>query len=276
MTEPLRILNVGGHPKDVISYAGGAMAKHAARGDRVCMLTPFTGLALHHKAIDHYNETGDRPDLDALVEERRQELIDASAELGISDVRFLAYPDDIPVVDRRIVSDIADVIGEVRPDFVLTHNPYDFVPAHANATHMTMMAIDAAGGLRANKAYPPHSVKQIFYYAQQGRNLQETVYARVPTTLVEITDVVHKKANAMNKFTHQHYGEDTHLQRKLGEALDGGLHAIIARVPYAESFIAHYPQVYKSLSVSDYTLELSKKSQAEGLEYMTQMLLDEY
>ena len=40
----LSILNIGGHPKDVILYAGGTMAVHAAKGDRVCALTPTHGL----------------------------------------------------------------------------------------------------------------------------------------------------------------------------------------------------------------------------------------
>ena len=51
------------------------------------------------------------------------------------------------------------------------------------------------------------------------------------------------KSNAMNKFTSQHYGEGSPLQRKLGETLDGGVHAIHMRVPYAESFVAHNPEI---------------------------------
>ena len=36
----ISILNIGGHSKDAIMYAGGTLAKHAANGDRVCTLTP--------------------------------------------------------------------------------------------------------------------------------------------------------------------------------------------------------------------------------------------
>ena len=39
MTEPLSILNIGGHPKDAILYAGGTMARHVERGDRVTILS---------------------------------------------------------------------------------------------------------------------------------------------------------------------------------------------------------------------------------------------
>ena len=88
MSEQLSILNVGGHPKDAILYAGGTMAKHAARGDRVCILTPTTGISHHLTAIADYRESGEMPDMDELVEQRRLELVEAAAELGVSDVRF--------------------------------------------------------------------------------------------------------------------------------------------------------------------------------------------
>ena len=67
MAEPLTILNLGGHPKDAILYAGGTMAKHAARGDHVCILVPTTGLSHHLAAIDDYRDSGDMPDMSGLV-----------------------------------------------------------------------------------------------------------------------------------------------------------------------------------------------------------------
>ena len=82
MPGPLSIPNVGGHPKDVVLYAGGTMAQHAARGDRVCMLTPTTGLSHHLKAIESYRDTGEQPDMDELVEERREELVAAAHDRG--------------------------------------------------------------------------------------------------------------------------------------------------------------------------------------------------
>ena len=33
MARQLSILNIGGHPKDAIMYAGGTLAKHAGNGD---------------------------------------------------------------------------------------------------------------------------------------------------------------------------------------------------------------------------------------------------
>ena len=49
------------------------------------------------------------------------------------------------------MSDIADVIGDVRPNIIVTHWPYDTVQAHAMATQMTMLAVEAASGIRPGK-----------------------------------------------------------------------------------------------------------------------------
>ena len=53
----LSILNIGGHPKDAILYAGGAMVNHIEAGDRVCILCPTSGLSHHIKAIAEYTLT---------------------------------------------------------------------------------------------------------------------------------------------------------------------------------------------------------------------------
>ena len=277
MARQLSILNIGGHPKDVILYAGGTMAKHAARGDRVCNLTPTTGMSHHQAAIDSYKDSGEVPDMGPLIEERKQELVEASNELGVTDVRFLGYDDEIVTVDKQIVSDIADVIGEVRPDIIVTHWPYDTVPAHACATQMTLLAIDAASGIRRGKSYAPTGgdtggkTAQIFFHVQPGRtNVMENLSIRIPTTIVDITDTVQQKAMAMNKFQSQNYGDDSPLQRKLGETLDGGMHALHMRVPYAEAFIAHNPEVYEYLPVSEYGYKVNETTSTE---HVSQMLL---
>ena len=57
--DKLSILNIGGHPKDAIIYAGGTMANHIANGDKVCTLTPTHGLATYEKvknATNKFNE----------------------------------------------------------------------------------------------------------------------------------------------------------------------------------------------------------------------------
>lgn len=281
MNDRLSILNIGGHPKDAILYAGGTMARHVAKGDRVTIMTPTTGLSHHLQAIDDYAVSGQMPDMDGLVEERHQELVNAAGELGVTDVRFLGYDDQIALPKEEIISDIADVIGDIRPNIIVTHWPYDSVPTHAITTQMTLLAIDAASGIRPGKPYAPTGgdtageTAQIFYHVHLGRtNVLETMNVRVPSTIIDITDTVKLKANAMNKFTSQHYGEDSPQQRKFGEGMDGGTFAVHSRVAYAEAFLAHNPEVYEYLPVSGYRRELSARSPEQKFQDMTKMLLD--
>lgn len=277
MAEQLRIVSIGGHPKDCILYAGGTLAKHVQRGDHVTILNPYTGMSHHLTAINEYRETGKIPDVDELVADRKQELVNAAAVLGVTDVRFLGYDDTITTIQPEIVSDIADVIGEISPHLVITHWPHDTVGAHALSTQMLLIATDTAAGIREGKNYAPTGgdtggwTAQIFYHDQRGRtNVLESLNPRMPDTIINITDTVLLKAEAMNKFTSQHYAEGGNQQRKLGEALDGGVAALHMRVPYAEAFLRHNPELHEYLPVSEYGLKMSRETTRE---FVTQMLL---
>ena len=60
------------------------------------------------------------PDIDALIKDREEELINAAKALEVNDVRFLSHDDDITVPDKQIINEIADVIGDIRPDIIIT------------------------------------------------------------------------------------------------------------------------------------------------------------
>ena len=112
----------------------------------------------------------------------------------------------------------------------------------------------------------------IFYHTHLGRtNVLENLSIRVPTTVIDITDTIHKKSAAMNKFTSQHYGEDSPLQRKMSVGMDGTGAATHLRVSYAESFVAHNPEVYEYLPVSEYRRKLGKRPPEEVFEALTRM-----
>ena len=271
----LSVLSVGGHPKDVVLYAGGTMALHVERGDKVVALTPTYGVSHHEKAVAA-SKRGERVDLEAAKQERMRELAEACAELGVTDVRCLGYDDDVPMVERRIVEGIADVIVDVRPDFIITHHPNDSVVMHGVTGQMTLIALETARTIRESGKLP-HSVRQVFFHTQIGRtNVLEQDIPRIPSVVIDITPTVRKKAAAMNRFESQHYGPDSSLQRKLGEVLDGSIYGIHRRVPYAETFLPLDSNVYRSLPFSEYEFELGERTDEETYANMTQMLLDDF
>jgi len=274
MADQLCVLVVGGHPKDVVLYAGGTMALHVERGDRVVALSPTHGLTHHETAVAAFAR-GEKLDLDALKAERLAELTAACGELGVTDVRCLDYDDSVPIPDRGIIVQIADIIGEVRPDIIVIHHPNDSVGMHAASAQMTLTALERAGTVLQGK-HAPHRPTQLFVHTQIGRtNLLEHDIPRIPSIIIDITPVIRKKAAAMNRFVSQHYGDDSPLQRKLSESLDGSVYAIHMRVPYAETFLPFNATVYDHLPLSDYELEIAKRSGPETLAHMTQMLLDD-
>lgn len=271
----LSVLSIGGHPKDVVLYAGGTMALHVERGDAVVALTPTFGVSHHEKAVAA-SKRGERVDIEATKRDRMSELTEACAELGVTDVRCLGYDDDVPMVERRIVEDIADVIVDVRPDFIITHHPNDSVVMHGVTGQMTLVALETAASIREGDR-PPHSVKQVFFHTQIGRtNVLEQDIPRIPSVVIDITPTVRKKAAAMNRFESQHYGPDSPLQRKFGEVLDGSIYGIHRRVPYAETFLPLDANVYRSLPFSEYEFELGERTDEETYTNMTQMLLDDF
>ena len=271
----LSVLSIGGHPKDVVLYAGGTMALHVERGDQVVALTPTYGVSHHEKAVAA-SKRGEKVDIEAVKQERMRELTEACAELGVTDVRCLGHDDDVPMVERRIVEDIADVIVDVRPDFVITHHPNDSVVMHGVTGQMTLIALETARTIRESGKLP-HSVRQVFFHTQIGRtNVLEQDIPRIPSVVIDIASTVRKKAAAMNRFKSQHYGPDSPLQRKLGEVLDGSIYGIHRRVPYAETFLPLDANVYRSLPFSEYEFEIAERTEEETLAKMTQMLLDDF
>ena len=170
------------------------------------------------------------------------------------------------LVERKLIDEIADVI--------ITHWPYDIVTAHANTTQMVLQALDAVSAIRATSPVSMHHVKQIFYHTALGSmNVHENLFPRIPTTVIDISDVATVKQRAMNKFRSQYFSESNPNQwRKIAESVDGA-GASFARVAYAESFVAQYPQACDYMPVPETSLYSAGKSYEAMFEDQFQFLL---
>ena len=276
MADQLGVLSVGCHRKDPIIHSGGALAKHVARGDRVSILSVTHGVRTHHlrAKTDIARNPEYVPDMDALIKEIEDELTAAADELGITDVRCLRHDDEILTVSREIVSDIADVICDFRPDVVITHWPYDGHSAHGVAGQMTQMAIVAAASIRADRSQRSHGIKALYYHVPVlNSTIVDSLAPKPLTTFVDITDVIQQKYRALNHFRHQYYGGDDPFNRGETERLDG-LYGLAAQVPYVEPYILHKPAVFDHLPVGKYQMEVAPSSQEEVLRYSGRMLLE--
>ena len=126
----LRLLAAFAHPDDEGFGSGGTLAMLVARGAQITLVCGTNG---------DVGEISD-PALatpENLAQVRQQELLNAMAVTGISDVRFLNYRDSgmVGTEDNEhpnalhqadastVVSKLADIINETKPDIVITHDP---------------------------------------------------------------------------------------------------------------------------------------------------------
>jgi N-acetyl-1-D-myo-inositol-2-amino-2-deoxy-alpha-D-glucopyranoside deacetylase len=169
MTSDQRLLLVHAHPDDESIGQGATMAKYAAEGRGVTLVTCTAGEMgeilvpeLEHLAADQQ---------DTLGEHRQEELAAAMKELGVTDHRFLggfgAYRDSgmkwhedghaVAADDlhenafwRADLTEAADhlvaVIREVRPQVLVTYDQFggyghpDHIQAHRVATYAAALA----------------------------------------------------------------------------------------------------------------------------------------
>jgi LmbE family N-acetylglucosaminyl deacetylase len=137
--DPRRILVVSAHPDDVDFGAAGSVASWTDSGIEVTYCIVTDGAA---GAVD--------ADLDPAVlrATRQQEQRKAAAEVGVSELYFLGYPDGALVVSEEVRRDIARVIRSVRPERVVCQSPernWDRIrashPDHLAAGEATIQAV---------------------------------------------------------------------------------------------------------------------------------------
>lgn len=198
MTRPRRLLAVLAHPDDESLGLGGALARYAAEGAEVSLITATRGDSGRYRGLpgDH----PDHPGKAALAEIREAELRSAARVLGIREVSLLDYEDRY--LDRATPADvIADIVSHVRrlrPDVVLTFGPDGAYghPDHVAISQFTTAAIVVA----ADPSYAPprgahtpaHAVSKLYYIAWPESTW--AAYQAAVGKLVSKTDGVERQA----------------------------------------------------------------------------------
>jgi N-acetyl-1-D-myo-inositol-2-amino-2-deoxy-alpha-D-glucopyranoside deacetylase len=166
-----RILFVHAHPDDEAIGTGATMARHAAAGDHVTLVTCTLGEEgeIHVPAL-----TGLAADqADQLGGYRISELDRACAALGVRDHRFLGgagrfrdsgmmglptnqHPRAFWSADLDTAAGyLVDILREVRPQVAVTYDDNGFYghPDHIQAHRVTMRAVELAGDAAPAKVY---------------------------------------------------------------------------------------------------------------------------
>lgn len=129
----MRVLAIGAHPDDVEIACSGTLAKCVRRGDKVIVCHVSTG-NLGHVVIPP----------DELKAMRAAEAKRAGQLAGIEVIS--AGFDDLDIFDgnRPARDRIVEVIQYAQPDFIITHNPDDYMPDHTAVSRLVFDASFAA------------------------------------------------------------------------------------------------------------------------------------
>ena len=150
-----RLLGVFAHPDDETFCAGGTFARYAEQGAEIMVVSATRGQAGQIRDA----AAGNRRTIAAV---REAELRLACERLGITKVRCLDHVDGT-LADSGfsvLVDEVAEVIGEFRPDAVITFGPDG---GYGHPDHVTISAATTAACQRAvGPAYRPPRL----YYRQ--------------------------------------------------------------------------------------------------------------
>ena len=225
-----RILVVTAHPDDVDFGAAGTVATWTAAGVEVVYCIVTDGDA------GGSDRSVSRADMAAT---RREEQRAAAAVIGVTDVRFLGYPDGRLTPSIELRRDISRVIRQVRPDRVLTQSPdrnwhriYASHPDHLAAGEATACAVypDARNPFAhpelLEEGLEPHTVGQLWLMAITH-----------PDRVVDVTDRFDAKLAALRSHVSQ-VGDGGGLDERLRSWMSGT--ALAAGLPtgrLAEAFL---------------------------------------
>ncbi len=168
----MRLLAVLAHPDDESIGVGGTLAKYAADGVEVFLLTATRGDAGRYRG--HRVGEAQHPGPLALATIREAELRAAASALGVREVSLLDYRDQQldKARPREVIADIVGHVRRIRPDVVVTFGPDGAYghPDHIAISQFTTAAVVAAAdpavavdGTPATLA--PHAVMKLYYIA---------------------------------------------------------------------------------------------------------------
>ena len=176
------VLAIGAHPDDIEIACAGTLAKCVQRGDKVVVCHASTG-NLGHVIIPP----------DELTIMRANEAKKAGSLAGIEVIGGLFNDLDIYSNNKEARDRIVDVIKSVKPDFIITHNPDDYMPDH---TEVSKLVFDASftATLPNYKTKVEGCAKLVpIYYMDTlcGVNFN-------PTEYVDVSDVIDLKIQMLN------------------------------------------------------------------------------
>jgi LmbE family N-acetylglucosaminyl deacetylase len=189
MREIRRVLVVVAHPDDAEFGCGGSVAHWVQEGQEVfyCLLTSG------NRGSDDPAMTPER-----LATIREAEQRAAARSLGVREVVFGGYPDGELEDTREARRDVVRQIRRVRPDRIVTQNPFPSLnpySGHRDHRHAARLALDAVYPYARDRMHfpelaaeglEPHKVREVYLMGHPE-----------PDVVIDITGIMDRKIAAL-------------------------------------------------------------------------------
>ncbi len=178
----MNVLAIGAHPDDIEIACAGTLAKCVKRGDHVVVCHASTG-NLGHVIIPP----------DELTKIRAAEAKKAGSLAGIEVIGGLFNDLDIYDNNKEARDRIVDVIKYAQPDFIITHNPDDYMPDHTAVSRLVFDAAFTATLPNYKSKYETPAKLVPIYYMDTLANVNFN-----PTEFVDVSEEIDLKIEMLN------------------------------------------------------------------------------
>jgi LmbE family N-acetylglucosaminyl deacetylase len=144
LRDPTNVLTIGAHPDDAEFGAGATIARWRASGARITMLIVTDG------SKGSWNI---QIDSEKLVDARKEEQLRAAHALGGATPIHLGHVDGELEYSMELRKEISLHIRRIKPDVVLTHDPWQRYQLHPDHRITGLVGVDAVVSAREPLAF---------------------------------------------------------------------------------------------------------------------------
>lgn len=183
----MRVLAVGAHPDDLEILCGGTLARFHSEGHQVVMSYATRG------------ELGnDNLTLQECFQIRSREAQDAAAIIE-AELKPLAFDDNgVNPHDHSQQVRVLDLIREVEPDLILTHDPADYHPDHRAVSALVSWCVPLIAIRHYETEYPALNGVPTVYFMDTMLGVHFS-----PSEYVDISDVIEIKLRMLRAHASQ-------------------------------------------------------------------------
>jgi LmbE family N-acetylglucosaminyl deacetylase len=185
------VLVVMAHPDDAELSSGGTILKGIDQGWQVRYIVCATG----DKGTKDISMSPFH-----LAEIREEEQREAAAVLGVTNITFLRYADGGLEHNASFRNEIALLIRKFQPEIIITHDPWRPYQMHPDHRAVGFATVDAVVVARDHLFLP--ALLELELQAYAPLELYFT-FSEKPDHVVDITDVMDKKLEALEKHKSQ-------------------------------------------------------------------------